>query len=88
MRGELAPVDLAGGLIYWGLIVFVLIRFGLLAIVVQGFFHVLLFFPLTTQMSSWYAGILLAGILLMPRWRSMLSTPRWVADRLSEVAPC
>ena len=63
---QFAPLLVVGALIYWGLIVFLLIRFGLLAIVVQGFFNVLLsHFPLTTQGSAWYAGISLVGILLM-----------------------
>jgi hypothetical protein len=53
------------GLIIWGLLVFLLIRFGLLAFVAQGIFVNLLSFPLTTQGSAWYAGISLAGILLM-----------------------
>jgi phosphatidylserine decarboxylase len=45
---------------------FVLIRFGLLAFAVQGLFNILLeTYPLTTQGSAWYAGISLAGILLM-----------------------
>ena len=45
---------------------FVLIRFGLLALVANFvFYHVLGHFPLTTQGSAWYAGISLAGILLM-----------------------
>jgi hypothetical protein len=63
---QFAPVDLVIGLIYWGLMVFLLIRFGLLAIVAQGFFNGLLAtFPLTTQGSAWYAGISMTGILLM-----------------------
>jgi len=53
-------------LISGGLRVFLLFRFGLWALVVEGFFEFLLnYFPLTTQMSAWYAGISLAGILLM-----------------------
>jgi serine/threonine-protein kinase len=65
-QSQFAPVDLVTGLIDGGLIVFLLIRFGLLAIVAQGFFvNVLSGIPLTTQMSSWYAGIGLAGILLL-----------------------
>jgi hypothetical protein len=48
------------------LAVFLLIRFGLLAFVASQFFNNLLSnFPLTTQISSWYAGLSLAGILLM-----------------------
>jgi hypothetical protein len=53
-------------LIYWGLMVFLLIRFGLLAIVAQGFVNGLLSeWPLTMQGSAWYAGIGLTGILLL-----------------------
>jgi serine/threonine-protein kinase len=63
---EFTPVTLVTGLIYWGLLVFLLIRFGLLAFAVQGVFvNLLQGFPLTTQGSAWYAGISLAGILLM-----------------------
>lgn len=53
-------------LIYWGLLVFAMIRFGLLAVVAQGFFWGFLWtVPLTTQGSAWYAGASLTGILLM-----------------------
>ena len=47
--------------------VFLLIRLGLLATVAQVVFQVCLLdgFPLTTQGSAWYAGISMAGILLM-----------------------
>jgi serine/threonine-protein kinase len=62
---QFAPVVLVTGLIYSGLLVFLLIRFGLLAFAAQGIFVNLLSFPLTTQGSAWYAGISLAGILLM-----------------------
>jgi hypothetical protein len=54
-----------GGLIIWGLLAFLLIRFGLLAFAAQWIFANLLSYPLTTQGSAWYAGISLAGILLM-----------------------
>jgi len=65
-QSQFAPVVVVGALIYWGLIVFLLIRFGLLAIVAQGFVNGLLSAgPLTTQGSAWYAGISLTGILLM-----------------------
>jgi hypothetical protein len=48
------------------LAVFLMIRFGLLAFVASSFLNNLLSnFPLTTQMSSWYAGLSLVGILLM-----------------------
>jgi hypothetical protein len=63
---QFAPVVLVTGLIYWVLLVFLLVRLGLLAWVAQGIFHSLLWsFPLTTQGSAWYAGISLLGILLM-----------------------
>ena len=61
------PINLVRWLIVTGLSVFLLIRFGLLALVAQGFLYGPLsnIFPLTTQMSSWYAGFSLAGILLV-----------------------
>jgi hypothetical protein len=44
------------------LAVFLLIRFGLLAFVVQAFFdHLLESYPLTTHGSDWYAGISLTS---------------------------
>ena len=65
-RSHFAPVVLVTGLISLALTVFLLIRFGLLAVVAAGVFNDLLgSFPLTTQGSAWYAGISLAGILLM-----------------------
>jgi len=61
-----APVVLVTWLIGNSLAVFLLIRFGFLAFVASQFFNALLSsFPLTTQMSSWYAGLSVAGILLM-----------------------
>jgi Protein kinase domain len=50
-----------------GVTVFLLIRLGLLALVACFVFQFCLLenFPLTTQESVWYAGISLAGILLM-----------------------
>jgi hypothetical protein len=60
------PVVLVTSLLFWVLAAFLLIRFGLLAWVVQGFFDNLLEGdPLTTQGSAWYAGISLTAILLM-----------------------
>ena len=60
------PVIVVQQLIFWVLAVFLLIRFGLLAWAVQGFFDNLLeSYPLTTQGSAWYAGISLTAILLM-----------------------
>jgi hypothetical protein len=60
------PVGWVGALIFSSLAVFVMIRFGLLTLVVNFMvFNILQNFPLTTQTSSWYASISLAGILLM-----------------------
>jgi Protein kinase domain len=57
---------LVGGLIVGGLAVFLMTRFGFLTIVTNlVFYRILETFPLTTQDSAWYAGISLAGILLM-----------------------
>jgi len=48
------------------LIVFLLVRFGVLAVIASTVFGVFLgSFPLTTDASAWYAGIGLAGILVM-----------------------
>jgi serine/threonine-protein kinase len=68
LQGQSGPiaVGLVTGVIRTGLSVFVLTRFGLLAIVAAQVFDIFLGnFPLTTQMSAWYSGISLAGILLM-----------------------
>jgi hypothetical protein len=60
------PVGWAGAVIFSSLAVFVMIRFGLLALVANFMvFNILQGFPLTTQGSAWYAGISLTGILLM-----------------------
>ncbi|MGA7931000.1 MAG: hypothetical protein WCA20_34035 [Candidatus Sulfotelmatobacter sp.] len=59
------PVTSVGILIFLGLAVFVMIRFGLLALVVNALVYNILNYPLTTQGSAWYAGISLTGILLM-----------------------
>jgi Protein kinase domain len=60
------PVEVLGALIFFGLAVFVMIRFGLLALVANFMvYSILTTYPLTTQGSAWYAGISLAGILLI-----------------------
>jgi hypothetical protein len=66
-ENQSAWVLLARGLILNSLTVFVLIRLGFLALVASVIFHLCLLenFPLTTQGSTWYAGLGLAGILLM-----------------------
>jgi hypothetical protein len=60
------PIGWVGALIFSSLAVFVMIRFGLLALVANFMvFNILQNFPLTTQGSAWYAGISLTGIFLM-----------------------
>jgi hypothetical protein len=60
------PVGLVGTLIFSSLAVFVMIRFGLLALVANWIvYNTLENYPLTTQWSAWYSGISLTGILLM-----------------------
>jgi hypothetical protein len=60
------PVALVGTLIFSSLAVFVMICFGLLALVANWvIYNTLENFPLTIQGSAWYAGISLTGILLM-----------------------
>jgi serine/threonine-protein kinase len=62
----LTPVTVVSALVLTGLTVFLLMRFGLLAAVAAYFFtNILGSFPLTTQMSSWYSGYSVAGILLL-----------------------
>ena len=65
--GSQAPaLFFARGLILYGLTVYLMIRFGVLALVASNVFGVFLgSFPLTTQMSAWYADISLAGMVLM-----------------------
>jgi hypothetical protein len=60
------PVAIVGVLIFSSLAVFVMLRFGLLALVANVVvFNILQNFPLTTEWSAWYSGIGLAGILLV-----------------------
>jgi serine/threonine-protein kinase len=60
------PGGWVSALIFSLLAVFVMIRFGLLALVANHVvFSILQQFPLTTQVSAWYAGIGLTGILLI-----------------------
>jgi hypothetical protein len=60
------PVALVQNLIVFGVAVFLLTRLGLLYLMVAfAFVGLLSNCPLTTQGSAWYAGISLAGILLM-----------------------
>ena len=63
---EFDPVALVGALIFGGLAVFMMIRFGLLALVTNYVvYNILQNYPLTIHGSVWYAGISLTGILMM-----------------------
>jgi hypothetical protein len=64
---QYALLAFVANLILNGLAVFLIIRLGLLAEAAAFIFQSCLLenFPLTTQGSAWYAGISLAGILLM-----------------------
>ena len=56
-------LDFFAGTVFAGVITFVLIRFGVLALMSAIFvWQVLLFFPLTTDFSTWYAGSSLFAI--------------------------
>ena len=60
------PTLLVTQVIFLSWSVFLLIRFGLLAMLANYVIHgILTDFPLTTEGSAWYAGISLAGILLI-----------------------
>jgi hypothetical protein len=88
---EFDPVATVGSLIFSGLAVFVMIRFGLLALVANFVVYTLLSnFPLTFQGSVWYAGISLTGILLIAAmalygfYISLGSRPMFGGDVLEE----
>jgi uncharacterized membrane protein len=50
----------------WGIFLFLLVRFGLLATAVAVLFKVVfVLFPVTTQLSAWYSGIGLTGLALL-----------------------
>jgi hypothetical protein len=75
------------GLITNTLTAFLLIRFGLRVMVGAGIFNDILgSFPLTKQLSSWYAGMSLAEILLLGAIALCAFFPSLGADRTS-VAP-
>ena len=59
------PVDVPFFLAAWGMVAFVLIRFGLLAFMMWSVFTMSDSFPLTTDFSAWYAGRGLVCILLL-----------------------
>jgi hypothetical protein len=64
--GQPSPAAVVFSLILFSLFVFLMMRFGLLTLVTNFVvWSILTNFPLATHGSAWYAGISLAGILLM-----------------------
>jgi len=60
------PLSVITNALLDGAALFVLVRFGLLALVVSfQFGNILQTFPITTDLSAWYAGIGLTGIVLL-----------------------
>jgi hypothetical protein len=61
-----SPFTWIYNLLEWGIVYFILVRFGLLAL--TGLFtayFLLVSFPVTPQLSAWYSGIGLAGVVLL-----------------------
>jgi hypothetical protein len=59
-------LSVATAAVVYGALLFVLLRFGLLAFAANHFFSILLTsFPITTQVSAWYSGIGLVGLVLL-----------------------
>ena len=62
----LIPVVLMPLLLSGAVHLLLIFRFGLLALVVeQLFFNLLSLFPITTQLSAWYSGIGIAGLVVL-----------------------
>jgi serine/threonine-protein kinase len=86
-------IGLMFGLAFWGISVFVLIRFGLLALVIQwSFFFIFNDLPLTNDLSTWYAGKSIVGLALLAAltcygfWISLAGRPLIAHDLLEEPA--
>jgi predicted Ser/Thr protein kinase len=61
-----SPLTMICYALEWGTAYFILVRFGLLASTVQyTVMFVLEFFPVTPQLSAWYSGIGIAGVVLI-----------------------
>jgi hypothetical protein len=61
-----APVSMLLGVTGASLIVGALYRYGLLALLsAEFFFHVWVFFPITTEFSAWYAGDFVLALVLL-----------------------
>ncbi len=61
-----SPFTWINNLLEWGIMYFVLVRLGLLALI--GLFltyFFLIMFPITPQLSAWYAGAGVAGVVLI-----------------------
>jgi serine/threonine-protein kinase len=92
-EGMSLVIALTFGLSFWGMSTFVLIRFGLLALVMQwGFLTIFDELPLTTDLSTWYAEKAIVGLLLLAAvasygfWISLAGRPLIARDLLEEPA--
>jgi hypothetical protein len=66
LQSDTPVVAVVAGTIIYGLLVLVLLRFGVVAAMVMFFSsYVLQRFPVTPHASAWYAGISVAGLLLI-----------------------
>jgi hypothetical protein len=60
-----SPISMLLGLTGAALIVGTLYRYGLLTLLsAQAFFHVWVFFPITTEFSAWYAGDFVLALVI------------------------
>ncbi len=61
-----SPFTWINNLLEWGIMYFVLVRFGLLALIGTFLaYFLLIMFPITPQLSAWYAGTGIAGAILI-----------------------
>jgi len=64
-HGAIAPIAVLFGLVQAAALIFVFLRFGLLAFVFSNFFAHFLEFPLTADSSAWYAGTSLFLLIVL-----------------------
>jgi hypothetical protein len=64
-RGAIVPIAVLFGVVQAAALIFVFLRFGLLAFVFCNFFTHFLEFPLTADSSAWYAGTSLFLLLVL-----------------------
>jgi len=80
------------GLVFWSAVLFVLVRFGLLALAAWIFFGTGDLVAPTTDLSAWYAGrtivalLILGGLACYGFWISLAGRPLFARDLLEEPA--